>query len=188
MHITLVRYNRYYGGEVLWISPLWGIIYYFSKLLQIWPAWWGVMELTLVKCLRDKHSEYFKYYLWWGVKELTIMSIYGYYVSCELWILLLWRVVSSSWWAFIVILKWSVLNIILLMYHWYNLGYVLWDLPWYILKGRFSISTCMSQFKRLGVVIILHLVSLLWIWKQIWNENVHISILNFFFGAFRSVF
>ena len=27
-----------------------------------------------------------------------------------------------------------------------------------------------------------------WFWKQIWNENVHISILNFFSGAFRSVF
>ena len=31
------------------------------------------------------------------------------------------------------------------------------------LKGQFSISTSMSQFKRLGVVIILHLVSLLWV-------------------------
>ena len=26
-----------------------------------------------------------------------------------------------------------------------------------------------------------------WFLKQIWNENVHISILNFFFEAFRSV-
>ena len=27
-----------------------------------------------------------------------------------------------------------------------------------------------------------------WFLKQIWNENVHISILNFYFGAFWSVF
>ena len=27
-----------------------------------------------------------------------------------------------------------------------------------------------------------------WFWKQIWNENVHISILNFFFKEFWPIF
>ena len=27
-----------------------------------------------------------------------------------------------------------------------------------------------------------------WFWKQIWNENVYISISKIFFGAYRSIF
>ena len=34
-----------------------------------------------------------------------------------------------------------------------------------VLKGRFSIRTTMSQFKHLGIVVNVHLVSLLWVGK-----------------------